>query len=278
MRDTHGNDEKNPLSFTAVKERIEAALFAYVGRVLVMPVPNITNFYYGRDVGYVVEQIALADEVEKISGKEQRQRIGAVVTVRESCFRSLARRASQKKLARAHRRRKAPMDEGYARHICKWTKTPHEALIGHRAMNLPAEEGPLKVSCRAPKKFARGRTQVSYPGGTGGAVGRREALLQVRNSPHGPPKGSLLAKKGCRCRLHRSASTSCAMASPRPTSTRPSTRVCPIIEWSYHRKGIAKQPPQESTWRGPCRARRESGFCAAPMFARARRAWPSSRL
>ena len=36
------------------------------------------------------------------------------------------------------------------------------------------------------------------------------------------------------------------MASPRPTSTRPSTRVCPIIEWSYHRKGIAKQPPQES--------------------------------
>jgi hypothetical protein len=74
VRDTHGTDEKNPLSFTAVKERIEAALFAYVGRVLVIPVPNITNFYYGRDVGYIVERIVLPDDFEKMSGTEQRKR------------------------------------------------------------------------------------------------------------------------------------------------------------------------------------------------------------
>ena len=73
VRDTQGTDDNNPLSFPAVKERIEAALFAYVGRVLVIQVPNITNFYYGRDVGYIVEKIALSDDVEKISGTEQRK-------------------------------------------------------------------------------------------------------------------------------------------------------------------------------------------------------------
>ena len=54
------------------------------------------------------------------------------------------------------------------------------------------------------------------------------------------------------------------MASPRPTSTRPSTRVCPIIEWSCHRKGIAKQPPQESTWREPCRAKTRIRILCSP--------------
>jgi hypothetical protein len=76
VRDTHGIDGNNPLSFTAVKERIEAALFAHVGRVLVIPMPNITNFFYGRDVGYVVERINLEQNIESISGTEQRKRIG----------------------------------------------------------------------------------------------------------------------------------------------------------------------------------------------------------
>ena len=76
VRDTQGTDNKNPLIFTAVKERIEAALFAYVGRILVIQVPNITNFFYGRDVGYVVEKIILPDNVEKISGTDQRKLMG----------------------------------------------------------------------------------------------------------------------------------------------------------------------------------------------------------
>ena len=67
VRDTHGLDEKNPLPFFAVKQRIEAALSAYEGRFVVVPLPNITHVFYGRDVGYAVERIVLDEETETIS-------------------------------------------------------------------------------------------------------------------------------------------------------------------------------------------------------------------
>lgn len=67
VRDTHGLDEKNPLPFFAVKQRIEAALSAYDGRFVVVPLPNITHVFYGRDVGYAVERIVLDEETETIS-------------------------------------------------------------------------------------------------------------------------------------------------------------------------------------------------------------------
>jgi cytidyltransferase-like protein len=67
VRDTHGLDENNPLPFFAVKQRIEAALSAYDGRFVVVPLPNITNVFYGRDVGYTVERIVLDETTEGIS-------------------------------------------------------------------------------------------------------------------------------------------------------------------------------------------------------------------
>jgi len=67
VRDTHGIDEKNPLPFFAVKQRIEAALSAYAGCFVVVPLPNITNVFYGRDVGYTVERIVLDEPTEAIS-------------------------------------------------------------------------------------------------------------------------------------------------------------------------------------------------------------------
>jgi cytidyltransferase-like protein len=57
VRDTFGIDAKNPLPYFAVKQRIEAALSAYAGRFVVVPLPNITNVFYGRDIGYVIERI-----------------------------------------------------------------------------------------------------------------------------------------------------------------------------------------------------------------------------
>jgi cytidyltransferase-like protein len=73
VRDTHGLDQKNPLPFFAVKQRIEIALSAHVGRFIVVPVPNITNVYYGRDVGYSVERISLDEESEAISATQVRE-------------------------------------------------------------------------------------------------------------------------------------------------------------------------------------------------------------
>jgi cytidyltransferase-like protein len=75
VRDTHGTDAKNPLSFFAVKQRIEAGLTAHTGRFVVVPLPNITHVLYGRDVGYAVECIALDAATQAISATEIRQQI-----------------------------------------------------------------------------------------------------------------------------------------------------------------------------------------------------------
>jgi hypothetical protein len=64
---------KNPLPFFAVKQRIEAALSAYAGRFVVVPVPNITHVFYGRDVGYTVERINLDEATEAISATQVRR-------------------------------------------------------------------------------------------------------------------------------------------------------------------------------------------------------------
>jgi cytidyltransferase-like protein len=72
VRDTHGLGVKNPLPFFAVKQRIETALAAHAGRFVVVPLPNITNVFYGRDVGYAVERIVLDEETEGISASKVR--------------------------------------------------------------------------------------------------------------------------------------------------------------------------------------------------------------
>ncbi len=72
VRNTHGTDAKNPLPFFAVKQRIETALSAYAGRFVVVPLPNITNVFYGRDVGYNVERIVLDEATEAISATRLR--------------------------------------------------------------------------------------------------------------------------------------------------------------------------------------------------------------
>jgi cytidyltransferase-like protein len=72
VRNTHAIDAKNPLPFFAVKQRIETALSAHSGRFVVVPLPNITNVFYGRNVGYNVERIVLDAESEAISATKMR--------------------------------------------------------------------------------------------------------------------------------------------------------------------------------------------------------------
>lgn len=72
VRDTDGIDSKNPLPFFAMKQRIEAALSAHAGRFTIVSVPNITNVFYRRDVGYSVERILLDEATEAISASKVR--------------------------------------------------------------------------------------------------------------------------------------------------------------------------------------------------------------
>lgn len=77
VRDTQGTDEKNPFDFQYVKSRIETAMAEYRGRFEIIQVPNITNIFYGRDVGYKIEMIDLDEATKNISATKERAKIGA---------------------------------------------------------------------------------------------------------------------------------------------------------------------------------------------------------
>ena len=77
VRDTAGTDAKNPFGFEYVRTRIEHGLRVHEGRFVVIPLPNVTNVFYGRDVGYAVERIDLDAELQAISATRQRLLMGA---------------------------------------------------------------------------------------------------------------------------------------------------------------------------------------------------------
>ena len=72
VRDTHGTNEQNPYPFEQVKARIEMAMADQRGRFVVLPMPNVTNIFYGRDVGYDIEQLDMGPDVHAISATRVR--------------------------------------------------------------------------------------------------------------------------------------------------------------------------------------------------------------
>jgi hypothetical protein len=75
VRDTQGVDASNPFSFEYVRSRIEHGLRAYEGRFSVMLLPNITNVFYGRDVGYKIERIDLDQQLQEVSATRERAKL-----------------------------------------------------------------------------------------------------------------------------------------------------------------------------------------------------------
>jgi adenylylsulfate kinase len=76
VRDTGGTSAKDPFGFDYVKAQIERALADQAGRFVVVPLPNISAIFYGRDVGYTVERIDLDKATAAISATELRRRMG----------------------------------------------------------------------------------------------------------------------------------------------------------------------------------------------------------
>lgn len=78
VRDTQGTDEKNPFDFEFVKSRIDQALReTHAGQYQIQLSPNITNMVYGRDVGYLIEQVHLGAQIESISATQVRAQMAA---------------------------------------------------------------------------------------------------------------------------------------------------------------------------------------------------------
>lgn len=75
VRDTAGTDVNNPFGFEYVRARIEHALREFEGRFVVVQLPNISHVFYGRDVGYVVEQPDLDASLKAISATDIRRHL-----------------------------------------------------------------------------------------------------------------------------------------------------------------------------------------------------------
>jgi len=71
-------DEKNPFTSQQVLNNITERLLDYVqqGMIKVIIIPDIEGVYYGRDVGYKVEQIQAPDHIKKISATKIRKEMG----------------------------------------------------------------------------------------------------------------------------------------------------------------------------------------------------------
>ena len=73
VRDVQGVGD-NPFDFETVKSNITQRLEPnFKNRFKVILVPNISNIYYGRGVGYKIEEIVLSEEIQKISATKIRK-------------------------------------------------------------------------------------------------------------------------------------------------------------------------------------------------------------
>ncbi|MDR3449182.1 MAG: adenylyl-sulfate kinase [Alphaproteobacteria bacterium] len=76
VRDAENTNAKNPFGFSFIRARIEEMLGEYMDQITVVSIPNITNIFYGRDVGYSIERIDLTPELQAISATGIRRAMG----------------------------------------------------------------------------------------------------------------------------------------------------------------------------------------------------------
>jgi hypothetical protein len=73
LRDVGGTDESNPYVFERVKEDIEIACAEFGNKIKVVELPNISDVFYGRGVGYNIEQLELSKELQEVSATKIRK-------------------------------------------------------------------------------------------------------------------------------------------------------------------------------------------------------------
>ena len=75
VKDSHGLDKKNPFTFKKVKNFIRSDLVQFKSRFKITKMPNITNIFYGRKVGYKIEKILTPLKYRNISATKIRSRL-----------------------------------------------------------------------------------------------------------------------------------------------------------------------------------------------------------
>ena len=73
LRDTSGNDDSNPYNYEEVKRNIKEACVEFGNKLKIIEIPNITDVFYGRGVGYNIEEINLEYKLKEISATKIRE-------------------------------------------------------------------------------------------------------------------------------------------------------------------------------------------------------------
>ena len=79
VRSTYGlGGGTNPYSYEEVSSMIDTTMrhHGHAGRFVVVPLPNITNIFYGRDVGYEIVKLELDEKLRSISATKVRKARG----------------------------------------------------------------------------------------------------------------------------------------------------------------------------------------------------------
>ena len=72
LRNVGGVDESNPYDFEQVRGEIHAACVEFGNKIKVIEIPNIMDVFYGRGVGYNIEQLELSKELQEVSATKIR--------------------------------------------------------------------------------------------------------------------------------------------------------------------------------------------------------------
>ena len=73
VMDSHMINKKNPFSFKQVKKKIENKLIKLRGKYQIIKIPVVSEFIYGRTVGYKINKYRIGKELEKISATKIRK-------------------------------------------------------------------------------------------------------------------------------------------------------------------------------------------------------------
>ena len=72
LRDVGGIDDSNPYDFEKVKKEIHSACIEFGNKIKIVELPNIMDVFYGRGVGYNIEQLELSKELQEVSATKIR--------------------------------------------------------------------------------------------------------------------------------------------------------------------------------------------------------------
>lgn len=75
VMDSYKINKKNPLTFNEVKRRIHKKLSNFKGKYQIIKIPVVSEFIYGRKVGYKINKYKIGKKLEKISATKIRRKL-----------------------------------------------------------------------------------------------------------------------------------------------------------------------------------------------------------